>query len=225
MRIRLKRPYGASLTSGANMKMTTGLQFKFAGGNSIEGYAARFGEKDLGGQTIEAGAFQESIAEIKASGHRLPMLWAHGPEDVVGSWHDLREHDAGLYAVGGINADVGRGREALSLVKGGDLSGLSIGYMVPPGGREGSSLIEIKLLEISLVAIPMAPKARVTLKDFSGLEDYAAFLRSAGVSRREAEFMARKSWPVITAGDPPEIDFTKVLARLDAHAADRKSWR
>lgn len=209
------------------MKTTHGLQFKFAGGggNVIEGYAARFGEKDLGGDIIEAGAFTKSIAEIRASGHRLPMLWAHGQEDVVGSWHELREDDAGLYALGGVNADVGRGREAVSLVKGGDLSGLSIGYLVPPGGRDGASLIEIKLLEISLVAVPLAPKARVALKDFSGLEDYAAFLRSVGVSRREAEFIARKSWPAITAADPPEIDFDKVLARLDAHAAARKSWR
>jgi hypothetical protein len=185
------------------MKMTPGLQFKFAGGagNAVEGYAARFGERDLGGDTIEAGAFSKTILEIQASGHRIPMLLAHAQEDVIGSWLELREDAAGLYAVGGINAEVQRGREALSLVKGGDLSGLSIGYQVPAGGRDGGSLTEIKLLEISIVAVPMAPKARIALKDFDGLEDYAAFLRSAGVSRREAEFVARKSWPAIQAAD------------------------
>lgn len=212
------------------MKTTPGLQFKFANGdNVIEGYAARFGEKDLGGDVIEPGAFTKTISAIRASGHWLPMLWAHEQADVVGSWRDLQEDEYGLRAVGQINNAVVRGREALSLVKGGDLSGLSIGYSVPSGGRsarDGSAhLTEINLLEISLVAVPMAPKARITLKDFDGLEDYAAFLRSAGVSRREAEFVARKSWPAITAGDTPEIDFDKVLMRLDAHAADRKSWR
>jgi hypothetical protein len=196
------------------MKMTPGLQFKFAnGGNVIEGYAARFGEKDLGGDIIEPGAFSTSIADINSSGHRLPMLWAHAQEDVVGSWQDLREDDAGLFAVGTVNADVGRGREALALVKGADLSGLSIGYLVPAGGRDGLHLTQIKLLEISLVAVPMAPKARIALKDFEGIEGFASFLRSAGVSRREAEFVARKSWPAINAGDQPDISpLTRALA-------------
>lgn len=213
------------------MKTTNGLKFKFVGGgdNAIEGYGARFGEKDLGGDIIDAGAFTKTIAEINASGHRLPMLWAHDQAAMIGSWAQLREDDAGLYVSGTINEATERGREVLSLVKGGDLSGLSIGYDVPPGGRVAKAgaahLTEIKLFEISPVAIPMAPKARIVLKELPGVEGYADFLRSAGVSRREAEFIARKSWPAITAADQPEIDLETVLARLDAHAAERKSWR
>src|SRR2546421_663416 len=103
------------------------------------------------------------------------------------------------------------------------------GYAAPAGGRTvrdgAANLSEIRLMEISLVAVPMAPKARITLKDFDGLDDYTAFLRSAGISRREAEFVARKSWPAITAGETPEIDFDAVARRLDAYAAERKSWR
>jgi HK97 family phage prohead protease len=216
---------GPALTRGASVKTTHGLQFKFAdGGNAIEGYAARFGEKDLASDIIAPGAFAKSLAELQAAGHRLPMLWAHDQSETVGSWAELREDEAGLYAVGAINPDVERGREALSLIKGGDLSGLSIGYQVARGGRtdkEGVSyLTEIKLLEISIVAVPAASKARIVLKDFTALEDFAAFLRSTGVSRREAEFVARKSWPAITAGPESEPSYRPVITRLRKSARE-----
>jgi HK97 family phage prohead protease len=213
------------------MKTTNGLQFKYASerGNAIEGYASRFGERDLHGDVIDAGAYTKTLNDLGTSGHRLPMLWAHEMGDLIGSWSELRQDDAGLYVVGTINQDVERGREALSLVKGGDLSGMSIGYRVPDEGAkwiEGARhLTAIDLMEVSLVAIPAAPRARVILKELAGLEDFAEVLRSAGVSRREAEFVARKSWPAIVAGDHSEIDIEQVLARLGAYAADRRSWR
>ena len=196
----------------------------------IEGWAARFNELDAVNDRIAPGAFAKSLAVIASSGHRLPMLMSHRQEEPIGSWHDFLETAEGLYARGKINTAVARGGEALALVKSGDLSGLSIGYAVPDGARtrnrDGSfTLHEINLLEVSLVAIPAASRARVTLKDFGDLSGFADFLRTAGVGRREAEFIARKAWPAI-AGDEPEPQNLNPLAKaLETAARDLAAIR
>jgi HK97 family phage prohead protease len=200
------------------MRTTVPVKFKFVsdGAATIAGYASIFGERDLAGDVVDANAFATSLKEISAAGHRLPMLWAHQQTDTIGSWSVLREDSVGLYAEGSINTAVEKGREALALVKAGDLSGLSIGYQVAGTGREVKDgiphLTKVKLLEISLVAVPAAPKARITLKDFGDLAAYAEFLQSGGLPRREAEYVARKSWPAITA---TEEDFTPLLRTID----------
>ena len=214
----------------SNLKYLPAASFKFAGtGNEVEGYGSIFGERDLVGDIVTAGAFSKSIAQIKQAGRRLPMLWSHRQEDVVGSWAEIEQDGVGLYVRGAINQDVDRGREALALVKGGDLSGLSIGYIVPPGGstiKGGTAfLTEVKLLEISLVAVPAAPNARIVLKDLGGIGEFAEFLRSVGVSRREAEFVARKSWPAISQSEPVEDTGIKnLLAEVNAARVDISKW-
>jgi len=202
--------------------------FKFAGnGSQIEGYASVFGERDLVGDVVAAGAYGKSLGALKSAGRPLPMLWAHSQEDVIGSWSEMNEDAVGLYVRGAINTDVEKGREALALVRKGDLSGLSIGYVVPEGGatRVGGTvyLTEIKLLEVSVVAVPAAENARIVLKDFSDLGKFADFLQGVGVSRREAEFVARKAWPGLSS--TPETDYSTVVELVKQSMGEMKKLK
>ena len=119
----------------------------------IEGYAALFGIPDLSGDVVRAGAFARSLR----SGAALPMLLQHRQGALAGRWTRVLEDGRGLFVRGLIEkASVGR------LVRGG-LSGLSIGFRprqwkpLPGGGRE---LIELELVEVSLVETPMQARAR-----------------------------------------------------------------
>lgn len=204
--------------------------FKFAGnGSEIEGYASVFGERDLVDDVVAAGAYRKSLDALKAAGRPLPMLWAHSQEDVIGSWSEMREDSIGLFVRGAINTDVEKGREALALVRKGDLSGLSIGYLVPEGGatRVGKTtyLTEIKLLEVSIVAVPANESARIVLKDFADLGKFADFLQSVGVSRREAEFVARKAWPSIAQTETIEPDYQPLADLVKRSTVEMKKLK
>ena len=121
----------------------------------IEGYASLFGVPDASGDVVRAGAFARSLQR----GTQLPMLLQHRPGAMAGRWVRMIEDGRGLYVRGLVE-----GVAARSLVAQG-LSGLSIGFRArlwkprPEGGRD---LIDIDLVEISLVAAPMQPLALFT---------------------------------------------------------------
>ncbi|MEO0982697.1 MAG: HK97 family phage prohead protease [Pseudomonadota bacterium] len=122
----------------------------------IEGYAALFGVADLSGDVVRAGAFGRTLRRGRAT----PMLLQHRAGAVVGRWTRLAEDGRGLYARGLIETPLAR-----SLARRG-LDGLSIGFRPAlwkartEGGRD---LIDLDLVEVSLVAAPMQPKARFAL--------------------------------------------------------------
>jgi uncharacterized protein len=179
------------------------LATKFAD-DEISGHLCRYGETDADGETFAPGAFMDSLAEIKATGHRVPLLWQHRQGEPIGSWHEIVETADGLFGKARINTDVPRGREALSLVTRGDLSGLSVGFVAPPEWRRGRTILRAKLYECSLVSIPAVPKARVRLKDFSTLPALAAALTAGQpLARKDAEWLARKAF---AAGASPELN-------------------
>jgi len=131
----------------------------------VEGIASRFGEVDDFGDTIVRGAFANSLAEHRAANRTTPMLWSHDPGEVIGRWTDIEETADGLMVRGRLNLEVQRAREARALMTAGDLDGLSIGFRVrkaTPGPKGTRTVTEIELLEASLVALPAAPRARVT---------------------------------------------------------------
>jgi HK97 family phage prohead protease len=125
---------------------------------TIEGYAALFGVADLSGDVIRAGAFPASLARM---GHRVPMLVEHEVRHVGGFWR-ADEDARGLFVKGSVDEGLAGGRLALAALRRG-VDGLSIGFrarraVVGPAGR---TLIEIDLLEASIVALPMQPQARL----------------------------------------------------------------
>jgi len=113
------------------------------------GYAAVFDRVDRGGDVIRRGAFA-------GAGPPVPILWQHDPQQRIGEAELIAEDEKGLRVVGRIEGPVTRG------------TGLSFGYRI----RQSSigtyrELIQLDLIEVSLVRQPMQPLARVHAVDNS----------------------------------------------------------
>lgn len=159
---------------------------------TFSGYASVFDEPDSYGDTIRKGAFRKSLTARKATGGPA-MFWNHNPDAPIGVWTELEEDARGLKVTGKLVTETARGAEALALLKAGAVNGLSIGFRArssergPNGGRV---LTDIDLVEISLVSLPAASKARVTsVKGAAGPAGVAAFIEAA---RRAATLIRRK---------------------------------
>ncbi|MDT7934219.1 MAG: HK97 family phage prohead protease [Sphingomonadaceae bacterium] len=123
----------------------------------IAGYAAVWDHPDHGRDVIRRGAF------ARAPRGGLPLLWQHDAKRPIGRIESVGEDQRGLRVIGRIADGSAAGHEAMALVKAGALTGLSFGYRVRrardrPPGRE---LLDLELLEVSLVTFPMQPRARV----------------------------------------------------------------
>ncbi len=112
------------------------------------GYAAVFDRVDRGGDVVRRGAF--------GSPAPVPLLWQHGGAP-VGVIEQLGEDARGLRVIGRIDEP-----RLAALVKCGGVKGLSFGYRVTASqsGRV-RELTALDLVEVSLVAQPMQPLARV----------------------------------------------------------------
>lgn len=127
------------------MSPARGTPIRFAG------YAAIFDRVDRGGDVIRRGAFARTLA----ASHPVPLLWQH--DRAIGRIERIAEDARGLRVIGRIDdAEVAAGLAR------GAVGGLSFGYRVrrARGGRT-RELIELDLVEVSLVAVPMQPLARV----------------------------------------------------------------
>ncbi len=181
--------------------MTDRLEFKAAlaitDQGEITGTAWPFGSPDRVGDVIEKGAF--------TGPDRLPMLFSHDQAQVIGVWDEISESETGLTVKGRLLVDdVERAREVRAMVKAGAVSGLSIGFVTKQATRhaKGRRISALDLHEISLVAVPAHPGARITS---------VKSVTSNGVPEVENE-------ETQTPANAPEIDtktFNAVLARLD----------
>lgn len=118
------------------------------------GYAAVFGHPDRGGDVVRAGAFARSLARGAGA---VPLLWQHDPARPIGRVEYLKEDKRGLRVIGRL-VDA----RAARLLAAGAVRGLSFGYRVREAAGEGPrELRELELVEVSLVSLPMQPKARV----------------------------------------------------------------
>lgn len=133
----------------------------------IVGYGSTFGgEPDSYGDVIVAGAYAKSLSAHKAKGTMPKMFWQHDANEVIGRWTEAKEDDKGLLLKGKLNMDVQRGREAYSLLKAGDIDGLSIGYRVKDYEADEKSgvwfLKELDLFEVSVVSIGANENATIS---------------------------------------------------------------
>jgi HK97 family phage prohead protease len=138
----------------------------------IKGYASTFGNIDLGGDIVERGAFVKCLEKYAREGKNIPMYFQHSHMDIIGGFDPRKtyEDEKGLYfGEGKINLDVTRGRDVYALAKQKVLCEMSIGYMVNDAEFEPSEdgyinrrLKEVDVKEISVVANPMNPLARMT---------------------------------------------------------------
>lgn len=122
------------------------------------GYAAVFDRVDNGGDIVRRGAFARSLARSGA----VPLLWQHRTGVVIGSIEKIVEDGRGLRVIGRVGAGE-RGRWVASMVRGRAVDGLSFGYRVRRSARRDGvrELMDLDLVEVSVVANPMQPLARV----------------------------------------------------------------
>ncbi len=122
------------------------------------GYAAIFGRPDRGGDVVKAGAFARAV---RGRAGTVPLLWQHEPSRPIGRVEYLKEDKRGLRVIGRLSEGAA-GREAAALLSEGAVSGLSFGYRVRAAqGSAPRELTEVELVEVSLVTLPMQPRARV----------------------------------------------------------------
>jgi uncharacterized protein len=118
------------------------------------GYAAVFDRADKSGDIVRKGAFARALERAG----EVPLLWQHRAGAVIGRVEHLSEDERGLRVIAAV-----RDTRASRLLGNGKVDGLSFGYRVREAKSTGScrELIELDLIEVSLVANPMQPKARV----------------------------------------------------------------
>ena len=122
------------------------------------GYAAVFDRPDRGGDVVRPGAFARAL---KRGAGAVPLLWQHESGKPIGRIEHLSEDKRGLRVIARLSGSA-NGREAAGLLGEGAVTGLSFGYRVREAqGAAPRELIDLELVEVSLVTLPMQPKARV----------------------------------------------------------------
>tara|TARA_R100000742_G_C4278146_1_gene100663 strand:+ start:1504 stop:2370 length:867 start_codon:yes stop_codon:yes gene_type:complete len=193
----------------------------------FSGYASIFGNKDLGNDIVQKGAFLKSLGKKRPK--QIKMLFQHKTDEPIGIYKKIEEDEKGLYVEGQLAMGTQRGREVHELMKMGAIDGLSIGYKMDGDGYEWNNggdrrkLKEIDLMEISAVTFPMNPKARV--RKVKGTEitirEWEEVLRDVGgLSRTESKIAAKAVTKALgqrdVEEDKPEIinainNLTKLL--------------
>jgi HK97 family phage prohead protease len=141
---------GQALTPTLSRLRERGIRFA--------GYAAVFGHPDSGGDVIRPGAFAASLRAARD----VPLLWQHKAGAVIGRVEHLSEDKRGLRVIASLGCGE-EARRAARLLGAKKLDGLSFGYRVKKAGRKDGlrELVELDLVEVSLVAEPMQRRARV----------------------------------------------------------------
>ena len=183
---------------------------------TFTGYASTFGNKDLGGDVIERGAFADTLKE---NGGKVPILFNHSWMRPIGYGLDAKEDDHGLLVTGEFTLGSTDGRDAYETAKHAakrkQRHGLSIGYSIRDGGAEqrgeARRLKALNLHEYSMAVFPMNPKARIReVKAGASVRECEEFLRNFGVSHAEARkflsAVAEARDDAEAAGIPPGRD-------------------
>lgn len=144
------------------------FEIKASAENTIEGYAAYFGNVDSYGDIIEQGAFTKTLKE---NNNRVKVLWQHNTNEPIGKPIQMEQDSKGLYIKAKISmTDVGR--KAMELMRDGVIDEMSIGYDIIKDEFKGKNrmLKELRLWEFSPVTFAANEKARITsAKNFSDL--------------------------------------------------------
>jgi HK97 family phage prohead protease len=145
----------------------------------ITGNAWPFGLADSVGDIITKGAINQAV-------DNLPMLFSHDPSDLIGTWDEVKQTDDGLIVKGKLHMDRPRARSVLAMVKGGLVSGLSIGFKTKASTKQGRNRVisALDLFEVSIVRNPAHPRAQIT----SAKSINSAQAIAAAISRAAAHF-------------------------------------
>ncbi|MCG7980288.1 MAG: HK97 family phage prohead protease [Candidatus Thiodiazotropha endolucinida] len=207
-----------------NLRLSPAFEIKATATEAglFTGYASTFnGPVDSYGDIIAPGAFSKSLKKHRDDNTMPALLWSHDMSTPIGKWVDVEENIHGLRVKGQLTLSVGKAREAYDLMKDGAL-GLSIGYQIPNGGSEWDNecrvrvIKQVELFEVSTVAIPANPAARITgVKSIHSIREYEAGLRDAlGFSSRQAKKLASHGWSALAERD---VHDSAELEQLASH--------
>jgi len=170
----------------------------------FSGYGSIFGNVDEVNDIVAPGAFAKSLKQWSAIDRPVPILWQHRSGEPIGVYTKIVEDDKGLRIEGRLLVDdVLKARETYALMKIGAVSGLSIGYFVVKSEFNEKTnvrtLVELDLVEISLVTFPANEDARVDAVKFKlahgglpTLPEFEKVLREAGFSKTQAAVVANR---------------------------------
>lgn len=192
---------------------TAEIKFHDTSAGMFEGYASMFGGLDSYKDTVVPGAYKGTLENRSSP---ILMLYGHNPGRVLGKWLDVREDEKGLKVTGEFTPGHTEAQNVHASLKHGALSGLSIGYKVPPGGAEEKDgvrlLKQIDLFEISVVSMPADDAARVSLdsvkshiEEIETIRDLEVFLRDAGSLSRSAATALVSRCKSVFQGEPAEL--------------------
>lgn len=188
-------------------KIEVKADFQVDEAGAISGIAWPFGSQDRVGDVIERGAFSKSLPP-------LPMLDSHDQKSTVGVWDEITETDEGLSVKGRLLVnDVARASEVRALVQAGALRGLSIGFAsrkALPRKGGGRTISELELLEISVVAVPAHPGARITSSKGNQMTEE----NSETVEQPDMEAIEAKMTEIADA-KIKELDTKAITSRMD----------
>jgi len=167
----------------------------------IEGYASVFDNIDLQGEIVRRGAFKKSIKErIKAGKVKLMVRhMAHGGDttEIVGTITKAKEDGKGLW-VHAEFAGTTMAQETRKLVAEGHVGGLSVGYL-PVNWKQVVieqetyvELLELKIMEVTITAIPANELALVTAA--KALTTAAEALEGKALSHNSKVADSEPSW-------------------------------
>jgi HK97 family phage prohead protease len=190
----------------------------------VVGYASTFHDQpDSYGDVVAPGAFTRTLAAHKSQGTLPAFLWSHRQDVVIGRWTEMREDGRGLHVRGEINRETTAGRDAYQHFQAGDVSGLSIGFLIAPGGSKAGPkgttiLTDLELMEVSAVALPANRNARARLESKRELEE--ALHKMIGLPKAAARKLAEGGWPALI-GTETTTDNVKQAAERIARLAER----
>ena len=187
----------------------------------FEGYASIFGNKDLGNDVIEKGAFMRSLR--KKGAKKVKMLYQHDTKEPIGVFDKVQEDANGLYVKGRLALGTQKGKEVYELMKMGAIDGLSVGYRVDSKGYDYDSrkkyrrLKEVSLMEISAGAFPMNPRARISaVKSEMSVREWEKKLREVGdLSHSESKVAASAVYKALNQRDvEKDADLLSTISTL-----------
>jgi len=140
----------------------------------IEGYASVFGVVDSYDDVVVKGAFTNTLIN---DAKRVKFCWQHNLDDVIGKIIEMREDDRGLWFKAKIS-NTSKGKDVAILVEDDALDEVSFAYRTKKYLMDEETdirkLLEVELIEISLVTRAANPEAVITSTEKKSEEEKLA---------------------------------------------------
>ena len=169
---------------------------------TFSGYGSVFDVVDNDYDVVSSGAFTKSLSRWKEKGALPALLWQHRTDKPVGIYTAMSEDKNGLYVEGKIFKDMNLGKDVYELLKGGAVTGLSIGFNTVEAewdrAADARRLNEVDLWEVSLVTFPCNEAAKIhsvkAADKIDSIREFEGLLRKSGYSQNDAKMIASKGF-------------------------------